>query len=105
MAVYLGSNALNVYLGQENVNVKIGSDVYLMTFTIDSNFYQAEEGMTWGEFISSNYNTIGLKVFSQNTFKIANSDETKILSPDLVKYWYVTDVIDPTVSYTLTTIQ
>lgn len=29
----------------------------LITFTIDTREYQAEEGMTWGEWVDSEYNT------------------------------------------------
>ena len=32
----------------------------LITFTIDGTTYQAIDGMTWGEWINSKYNTIGL---------------------------------------------
>jgi hypothetical protein len=31
-------------------------DVNLITFTIDGTEYQAEEGMTWGEWVDSEYN-------------------------------------------------
>ena len=29
----------------------------MITFTINDTEYQAEEGMTWGEWVESNYNT------------------------------------------------
>ena len=31
----------------------------LITFTIDGTEYQAEEGMTWAEWVESEYNTVG----------------------------------------------
>lgn len=31
----------------------------LITFTIDGTTYQAIDGMTWGEWVNSEYNTIG----------------------------------------------
>lgn len=100
MAVYLGSNKIN-YFGDKQVNIKFGSDVYLITFMIDGISYQAEAEMTWGKFINSKYNTLGLKVFSQDPSMVANSDESKVLSPDGASFWYVSDIIDPAVSYTL----
>lgn len=33
------------------------SPVTLINFTIDESAYQAEEGMTWGEWVASSYNT------------------------------------------------
>ena len=36
--------------------------VELITFTIDGEEYSAEEGMTWGEWVNSNYNTSGYGV-------------------------------------------
>ena len=35
------------------------SDGNLITFTIDDIEYQAEEGMTWGEWVNSKYNIDG----------------------------------------------
>ena len=34
----------------------------IIDFTIDGNPYQAEEGMTWGEWVTSSYNTAGYTV-------------------------------------------
>lgn len=34
----------------------------LITFTIDGTSYQAEEGMTWGEWVASDYNTGGYSI-------------------------------------------
>ncbi len=45
-----------------------------MTFTIDETTYYAEEGMTWGEWVDSRYNTIGAyygdEEYGDNTFSI-----------------------------------
>lgn len=44
----------------------------LITFTIDDEInnvqhtLQAEKGMTWGEWVNSNYNTLGLTTFTSN---------------------------------------
>ncbi len=45
--------------------------VQLITFTIASIQYQAIEGMTWGEWVSSEYNTDG---FYWDSFQIASQD-------------------------------
>lgn len=34
----------------------------LISFTIDGTIYQAEEGMTWGEWCESDYNTRGYEI-------------------------------------------
>ncbi len=34
-------------------------NVQLITFTIDGTEYQAEEGMTWEEWMASDYDTVG----------------------------------------------
>lgn len=51
----------------------------LITFTIDGTSYQAEEGMTWGEWCNSSYNTTGdLRIgnipFIGNNIVISTSD-------------------------------
>lgn len=39
-----------------------GGEVKLISFTINDIQYQAQEGMTWGEWVSSQYNTNGCYV-------------------------------------------
>lgn len=39
-----------------------GSYAILMSFTIGDTTYQAEDGMTWGEWVASDYNTGGVIV-------------------------------------------
>ena len=36
-----------------------GEEANLITFTIDGTEYQAEEGMTWADWVDSDYNTVG----------------------------------------------
>lgn len=56
----------------------------LISFTIDGwGTYQAKEGMTWAEWIESEYNTIG-----------AEADGTDVIFPDNTDWtstWYVLD--------------
>lgn len=47
------------------LNVKYCSEKGVITFTIDDSEYQAEKGMTWGEFVNSAY--------SNNDFIIVNN--------------------------------
>lgn len=51
------------------------SEVTLITFTIDGTSYQAEEGMTWSEWIDSDYNTDDTWIIYTNGY-IQKSDET-----------------------------
>lgn len=54
------SDALfGTWSGKFNYNVELDDGVALQTFTIDGTEYQAKEGMTWAEWIESEYNTIG----------------------------------------------
>ena len=41
----------------------------LITFYIDNTQYQAEEGMTWEEWVNSEYNTDGFYISDQKTYK------------------------------------
>lgn len=47
-----------------------GEEANLITFTIDGTEYKAEEGMTWGEWIDSEYNTFGFRLTPYN--KVTN---------------------------------
>jgi hypothetical protein len=40
----------------------VGSPTNLISFTIDGTSYQAAEGMTWGEWVASEYNTGGIRI-------------------------------------------
>jgi hypothetical protein len=44
----------------------------LITFTLDGTEYQAEEGMTWGEWVESDYNTDGFQICEYNKLHRAN---------------------------------
>ena len=43
--------------GTATFGCEMGSSVTLISFTIDGTAYQAEEGMTWGNWVDSSYNT------------------------------------------------
>lgn len=58
---------INLACNQENKKIVVDGDNIdivdagpkLISFTIDNIPYQAEEGMTWGEWVESKYNTGG----------------------------------------------
>ena len=54
-----------------------GEEANLITFTIDGTEYQAVEGMTWEQWVNSDYNTIGLKVHDTGLSKLIQNDEGK----------------------------
>lgn len=68
----------------------------LISFTINGTTYQAEEGMTWGEWVSSTYNTGGYGVSGLNVTSPA-------LGNPLVNDVIATDVIVNGRSYTYNT--
>lgn len=53
-------------------NLAHGGDK-LITFTIDGTTYQAMNGMTWGEWVNSEYNTIG--AYISNDFIMTNRNK------------------------------
>ena len=56
----------------------ITTEVTLITFTFKGTTYQAEEGMTWGEWVSSKYNTDG---FTQRGYGIYGPGGEEIRDP------------------------
>jgi hypothetical protein len=52
------------------MNYVVGNN--LITFTIEGETYQAEEGMTWGEWVESDYNTSGFKMLGLNVGKVSD---------------------------------
>ena len=56
--------------------VTIASAVSRITFTIDGTSYEAEEGMTWGEWVESEYNT-GTFIYSTLYNHIADDEATQ----------------------------
>lgn len=64
------------YCEQENeVHYAAAGSVTLITFTINGTSYQAEEGMTWGEWVNSSYNTGGFVINTgyENTIATDNT--------------------------------
>lgn len=69
----------------------------LIAFTIAGTSYQAEEGMTWGEFVSSKYNTNGIKIDSAGN--VLSSVGQKIATAQYSGAQKSTDIIVANKSY------
>ena len=75
--------------------------VPMITFTIDGATYQAEEGMTWGEWVESEYNTDGyyiedVFINEPNDYKQIQIEHESNGSAAAVK---TTDTILPNINY------
>lgn len=69
--------------------VVIEDAVKLISFKISgANKYQAEEGMTWSEWVASDYNTYGFTVsgsyIMRDTFTVVNTDYTPVNTTDVI---------------------
>lgn len=65
----------------------------LITFTIDGTTYQAIDGMTWGEWVNSEYNTGGFSISNNAVIK-----DGKMIQENSISIMR-TDIIDPSKSY------
>jgi hypothetical protein len=69
----------------------------LITFTVDGTSYQAEDGMTWGEWIDSDYNPGGFTVYNNDIVRgvmvVVNQGYNKVTTSDsiIANYSYLTD--------------
>lgn len=79
---YVGSDEVQkIYVGDELVYEKKSSTT-IISFTIDSTTYQAEEGMTWAEWVDSAYNTDGFSISSNGFLVNATYDYVGIVICD-----------------------
>ena len=58
-----------------------GGVTNLISFTIDGTSYQAEEGMTWVDWVASSYNTGGFYIIEGNT-RVSFSNGTDYVSSE-----------------------
>ena len=82
-----------------NMAAKIGEISYgpaLISFTIDGTSYQAEESMTWAEWVASSYNTGGFVIDSYGKYIVNSSNRyvSKLNHTELVS-----DIITANESY------
>ena len=80
------------------------SNANLISFSINGNTYNAEEGMTWNKWMGSNYNTSNAEISGSNlripTTDIVNySDGGYIYNEPGITYVKVTDTIVANYSY------
>ena len=82
------SNALfGTWSGKFNYNVSVAdyAPVNLISFTIDGTQYQAIEGMTWEQWVESEYNTDGY-LFAEVRDLVFNSTSTHLLNASKDSY-------------------
>jgi hypothetical protein len=98
-----GTDVTNVSLIRWLENNNATFEKTLISFTIDGTTYQAEEGMTWAEWVESEYNTVGAHV--SNGDAIFHGDNTNFLSVygGAGTYVHSTAKISPTNRYIWTT--
>lgn len=75
------------------------SEPNLITFTIDGTAYQAEEYVTWGQWVTSKYNTQGFYI-SKDYIRASNGDLLTQNQGQAGVIVYVTDVIMSSYIYT-----
>lgn len=63
------------------VSVTKAPAVTLISFTIEGTSYQAEEGMTWVDWVASSYNTGGFNIIEGNT-RVRFSNGTDYVSSE-----------------------
>ena len=66
---------------QANATKQGASTPTLISFSIDGTSYQAEEGMTWSEWVESSYNTGGFYIIAVNT-RVIFSNGTDYVSSE-----------------------
>ena len=82
------------YCEQENeVHYAAVGSVTLITFTINGTSYQAEDGMTWGEWVNSSYNTDGFVLNTKYENTIATDNKFSLLVYDGGSGVYATTTI------------
>jgi hypothetical protein len=76
----------------------------LITFTIDGVIYQAEDGMTWGEWVDSEYNVDGylvynnnliVKIIDGNTICVVYLNQNAVLSHEIIIKYAMCDIVIP----------
>lgn len=81
-----------------------GSSTTLISFTIETTEYQAVEGMTWGKWVESEYNTDGYSVEEMDNSIASPSSDDFLISSWVgtdTDYVYASDVIENGYNYIL----
>lgn len=93
---YIANESLMPETPTEGVLYLIGDEPekVMITFNIDSNSYQAIEGMTWGEWVESEYNTGGHQIIgdyiytesgSNTIVKDRNDSSSKVTANEMIE--------------------
>ncbi|MBE6150750.1 MAG: prepilin-type N-terminal cleavage/methylation domain-containing protein [Firmicutes bacterium] len=72
-----------------------------LTFKVNGNAYEFVEGMTWGEWVDSRYNTAGYSVLNNNIYTSSDNYVQYYGDEECSSFVLVTDVINETISYWL----
>ena len=72
----------------------------LIDFTVEGIAYQAEDGMTWGEWIASPYNTDGFFIDDEYKGLVATADWMYVSLPGSYSEVYPGDTIIANMAYT-----
>ena len=72
-----------------------------LTFKVNGNAYEFVEGMTWGEWVDSRYNTAGYSVLNNNIYTSSANYVQYYGDEECSSFVLVTDVINETISYWL----
>ena len=92
----------DIYKTYWNTNINITNTPALSTFYIGGNEYQYLEGMTWGEWIDSSYNTSNFYVDDNDDYKIKRNVGIYESTIECQGAYVVeTDIIDPSLEYEL----
>lgn len=92
-----GNYSRNDYFGVRPViEMSVDDVLNLVEFTVDSETYKAKKGITWGEWIESEYNSYGFKTINGYIYNVYG--QAVLLNSVGV---LATDVIDSMVLYTL----
>ena len=78
-----------------------GGDATIINFTIDGTSYQAEAGMTWGEWVESDYNTGGFTVGIEDYLDIEVIMLNDMYVLDGMSYLYLDSEIVSGMAYNL----
>ena len=89
------SNAIfGTWSGKFNYNVEVGTAVEMIGFTIGATECQAEKGMTWGEWVESDYNIV-----NAGSVKDGDKDVMTLIIAASGDKVYLTDLIVEGESY------
>lgn len=97
---YNGVNVTPTDAIQADINYTLAASATLISFTIDGTSYQAEDGMTWAQWVNSSYNTDGFHVSSDLVFN-SSAMKTVATSGKFPTNVHSSDTIQSSTAYVL----